>query len=69
MFRFISCLLVIATASGKEEPEFCHGLACPAFETVGSANGYELRAYEPSSWASVDVQASSYHVAVTKVRL
>jgi hypothetical protein len=28
MFRFtlISCLLVIATAAGNEEPEFCHGL-------------------------------------------
>ena len=48
-----------SAAAGAAAPWFCHGLDCPRYETEGSGEGFEIRKYPASKWASTEVKGLS----------
>jgi len=46
------------------KPWFCHDLDCPKFKVIADKDGYEVRAYEGTVWATTHVEKSSFDEAI-----
>ena len=45
---------------GREEPWFCHGIECPAFDRLpGGSSGYSLRHYAAAEWVTTVVKVDT----------
>ena len=56
---------VMTTAVRFVAPSWCHGLDCPAFDSVSSGSSlYEVRRYAPSVWVATVVTGPAYDKAV-----
>ena len=62
----LACFIAMALAQNADEPWFCHGIDCPAFQqqNATAASALETRAYGNNLWTSTDVYGVSLEDAM-----